>query len=54
MLKLDGADRARCGGSPLAACGVAVERVFALGDAAQALAHSRAGHVRGKLVVSID
>ncbi len=33
---------------------VAVERVFPLGDAAQALARSRAGHVRGKLVVSID
>jgi NADPH:quinone reductase-like Zn-dependent oxidoreductase len=33
---------------------VVVERTFSLGDAAQALIHSRAGHVRGKLVVSID
>jgi NADPH:quinone reductase-like Zn-dependent oxidoreductase len=33
---------------------VVIERAYSLGDAAQALAHSRAGHVRGKLVVSID
>ena len=33
---------------------VAVERVFPLADAAKALAQSGAGHVRGKLVVSID
>ncbi len=55
MLKLDGADlealmRQVAAGS----LRVVVERAFALGDAAQALAHSRAGHVRGKLVVSLD
>lgn len=33
---------------------VAVERTFALADAAQALVQSRAGQVRGKLVVAID
>lgn len=33
---------------------VAVERTFPLSEAAQALAQSRAGQVRGKLVVAID
>lgn len=33
---------------------VAIERSFPLADAAQALALSRAGHVRGKVVVAID
>lgn len=33
---------------------VAVERAFPLADAARALVQSRAGHVRGKLVVAID
>ena len=33
---------------------VAVERAFPLVDAAQALMQSRAGHVRGKIVVAID
>lgn len=55
MLKPDGADlealmRQIAAGS----LRVVVEHVFPLGDAAQALARSRAGHVRGKLVVSID
>jgi len=55
MLKLDGADLEDL--MHQAAAGtlrVAVERAFALGDAAQALIQSRAGHVRGKLVVAID
>lgn len=55
MLKLDRADLEAL--MQQVAAGnlrVAVERVFSLGDAAQALAHSRAGRVRGKLVVSID
>ena len=55
MLKLDGADLEdlmhQVAGGTLR---VAVERAFALGDAAQALIHSRAGHVRGKLVVAIE
>ena len=33
---------------------VVVERAYALDDAVQALSRSRAGHVRGKLVVSIE
>jgi NADPH:quinone reductase-like Zn-dependent oxidoreductase len=33
---------------------VAVERAYPLKDAAQALAHSRSGQVRGKVVVAID
>lgn len=33
---------------------VAIERAFPFADAAQALALSRAGHVRGKVVVAID
>ncbi len=33
---------------------VAIERVFPLADAPKALAQSRSGHVRGKVVVSID
>jgi len=33
---------------------VAVERTYPLAEAAQALVHSRKGHVRGKLVVAID
>jgi NADPH:quinone reductase-like Zn-dependent oxidoreductase len=33
---------------------VAIERAFPLAEAAQALALSRAGHVRGKVVVAID
>jgi NADPH:quinone reductase-like Zn-dependent oxidoreductase len=33
---------------------VAVERTFPLADAASALVHSRAGQVRGKVVVAID
>jgi NADPH:quinone reductase-like Zn-dependent oxidoreductase len=55
MLKLDGADlEALMQQVAAGSLRVAVERVFSLGDAAQALAHSRAGQVRGKLVVSID
>jgi NADPH:quinone reductase-like Zn-dependent oxidoreductase len=55
MLRLDGADlEALMQQVAAGSLRVAVERVFALGDAAQALAHSRAGHVRGKLVVAID
>jgi NADPH:quinone reductase-like Zn-dependent oxidoreductase len=55
MLKPDGADiqelmRQMAAG----ALRVIVERAFALDDAAQALARSRAGHVRGKLVVAIE
>lgn len=55
MLKLHGADldelmRQVAAGS----LRVVVERAFTLGDAAQALVRSRTGHVRGKLVVSID
>ena len=55
MLKLDGADleelmRQVAAGS----LRVVVERAYPLGEAAQALVHSRAGHVRGKLVVAID
>lgn len=33
---------------------VAIEQAYPLADAAKALAQSRAGHVRGKLVVAID
>lgn len=33
---------------------VAIEHAYSLADAAQALAQSRAGHVRGKVVVAID
>lgn len=33
---------------------VAIEHAYTLADAAQALAQSRAGHVRGKVVVAID
>jgi NADPH:quinone reductase-like Zn-dependent oxidoreductase len=33
---------------------VAVEHAYSLADAAKALAQSRAGHVRGKVVVAID
>jgi NADPH:quinone reductase-like Zn-dependent oxidoreductase len=55
MLKLDGADlEALMRQVATGSLRVAVERVFSLDDAAQALAHSRAGHVRGKLIVSID
>jgi NADPH:quinone reductase-like Zn-dependent oxidoreductase len=55
MLKLDGADlEALMQQVAAGSLRVVIERVFSLGDAAQALAHSRAGHVRGKLVVSID
>jgi len=55
MLKLDGADlEALMQKVAAGTLRVVVERTYALGDAAQALSHSRAGHVRGKLVVSIE
>ena len=55
MLKLDGADlEALMRQVAAGALQVVVERTFSLGDAAQALIHSRAGHVRGKLVVAIE
>jgi NADPH:quinone reductase-like Zn-dependent oxidoreductase len=55
MLKLDGADlEALMQQLAAGTLQVVVERAFALGDAVQALSRSREGHVRGKLVVSID
>ena len=55
MLKLDGADlEALMQQVAAGTLRVAVERTYALGDAAQALVRSRTGRVRGKLVVSID
>lgn len=55
MLKLDTADLE--GLMQQVAAGhlrVAVERVFPLAQAAQALVQSRTGHVRGKVVVAVD
>ena len=55
MLKLDGADlEALMQQVGAGALQVVVERAFSLDDAVQALSHSRAGHVRGKLVVAIE
>jgi len=55
MLKLDGDDlEALMQQVAAGTLQVVIERAFSLGDAAQALSLSRAGHVRGKLVVSID
>ena len=55
MLKLDGADLdALMQQVAAGTLRVAIERAYPLDDAAQALSHSRAGHVRGKLVVSIE
>jgi NADPH:quinone reductase-like Zn-dependent oxidoreductase len=55
MLKLDGDDlEALMEQVAAGSLRVVVERAFALDDSAQALVQSRAGHVRGKLVVSID
>jgi NADPH:quinone reductase-like Zn-dependent oxidoreductase len=55
MLKLDGDDlEALMEQVAAGSLRVVVERAFALDDAAQALVQSRAGHVRGKLVVSIE
>ena len=55
MLKPDGADlEALMQQVAAGTLQVVVERAFSLGDAAQALSRSRAGHVRGKLVVSIE
>jgi NADPH:quinone reductase-like Zn-dependent oxidoreductase len=55
MLKLDGADlEALMQQVAAGTLQVIVERAFALDDAAQALSCSRAGHVRGKLVVAIE
>jgi NADPH:quinone reductase-like Zn-dependent oxidoreductase len=55
MLKVDGADlEALMQQVAAGTLQVVVERAFSLDAAAQALARSRAGHVRGKLVVSIE
>jgi len=55
MLKLDGADLEQLMHQVAAGTlRVVVDRAFTLSDAAQALIHSRAGHVRGKLVVAIE
>lgn len=55
MLKVDGADlEALMQQVAAGALRVVIERAFSFGDAAQALSRSRAGHVRGKLVVSIE
>ena len=55
MLKLHGADlEALMQQVAAGKLRIAVERTYSLADAAQALVQSRAGHVRGKLVVAID
>lgn len=55
MLKLDSADlEALMRQVAAGTLRVVVERTYPLSDAALALSHSRAGHVRGKLVISIE